>query len=156
MHAQAETLKWWGPKQTLQIASNYCQVKTDLYTAGKFQWKTRFTAPLAFWCYLVLHGRKKEACSCQEKTATCGWECDWKWQLGFLSIFEKQLLTFPTKSSNMLSATSGLWAWQSLGFSVIMEIFVDVSAWRKPRGAFTRRTIKPSLYPTPISVLDSY
>lgn len=32
-------------------------------------------------------------------------------------MFEEQPLTFTTKSSNMLSATSGLWAWQSPGFS---------------------------------------
>lgn len=70
---------------------------------------------------------------------------DWKWQRGFLSMFEEQLLTFTTKSYNMLSATSGLCAWQSLGFSVIMEIFVDVSVGREPRGAFTRPTIKPFL-----------
>lgn len=133
-----------GPKQTWQIASNYCQVKTDLCAAGKFEGKTRFASPLASRCYLVLPGRKKEACSCREKSATCGWERDWKWQRAFLSVFEKQLLTFPAKSSNMLSVTSGLWAWQSLGLSVIMEIFVDVCAWRKPRGAFTRHTIKPS------------
>lgn len=153
MHAQAETLM--RAKTNSANCIKLLPSKNRSIHCWEVWVKNRFTAPLAFWCYLVLHGRKKEACSCQEKTATCGWECDWKWQLGFLSMFEKQLLTFPTKSSNMLSATSGLWAWQSLGFSVIMEIFVDVSAWRKPRGAFTRRTIKPSLYPTPISVLDS-
>lgn len=106
--------------------------------------KNTIRTHLAFWCYLVLAvEKKKEAHSSQEKTATCVWKCDWNWQCSFLSVFEEQLLTFTTKSSNMLSTTSGLWAWQSLGFSVIMEIFVDVSAWKKPRGAFTRPTIKP-------------
>lgn len=129
------------PKQTRQIASNYCQVKTDLFTAGRFEWKARFTLLWPSDVILSWLRREKEAHSCQEKTATCGWERAWKWQRGFLSMFEEQLLTFTTKSSNMLSATSGLWAWQSPGFSVIMEIFVDVSPWRKPRGAFTGPTI---------------
>lgn len=75
----------------------------------------------------------------------------------FKSTFEEQPLTFTTKSSNMLSAASGLSAWQSTGFffffQVIMEIFVDVSAWREPRGAFTSTSL--SLHHTPVSLLDS-
>lgn len=103
---------------------------------------------------------EKEAHCCREKkTATCGWERAWKWQRGFFSMFEEQLLTFTAKSSNMLSVTSGLWAWRSPGSSVIMEIFVDVCPWSEPRGAFTSHyhravpSIKlPSLWPIPPNV----
>lgn len=84
---------------------------------AKFEWKARLTL---LWTSDVisswLRRERNKLIPVKEKTATCGWEHDWKWQRGFLSMFEEQPLTFTTKSSNMLSATAWLWAWQSLGF----------------------------------------
>lgn len=122
----------WVQNKLLKLSENHRQVKTDLCTAGK-KHDSHSSDIILSWLW-----RKKEA---REKTPACGWK-RWKWQSGFLSMFEEQRLTFTTKSSNMLSATPRLWAWQSPGFSVIMEIFVYVSAWRKPRGAFTGSTIR--------------
>lgn len=144
------------PKQTCQIASNCCQVKTDLFTAGRFEWKTRFTLLWPSDAISSWRWREKEAHSCQEKTATCGWERAWKWQRGFLSMFEEQLLTFTTKSSNMLSATSGLWAWQSPGFFGDYGNICRCLSLEKAQGSIYRADHQfLPLHPTPISVLDS-
>lgn len=112
--------------------------------------KNTIHTPLALWCCLGWV-EKKEADFCQGETATCGGRCEWKWQRGFLSMFEEQLLTFTAKSSNMLSATSGLWAWQSRGFLVIMEIFVDVCGGKAQGGFYQAYHQDPPSIPSPSS-----
>lgn len=121
-------------------ASNYYQVSTHLrYMLHKAIVSLLWPASVVCLC-----GGDRSSFPVKKSLQPVSWGWDWKWQRGFLSMFEEQLLTFPTKSSNMLSATSGLWAWQSLGFSCdygnICRCLLPEGKKEKkgPRGAFTQ------------------
>lgn len=116
------SLKWFGQKHTYQIASNYSQIKQIYSLQGCFceKWDSHSSSLLMKSC------KKKETHSCQEKTATCGFECH-DAILAFYTCFSSSYLLLWLKAQTCRLLHQGFWPECYWAFSVIMEILVCMS-----------------------------